>query len=84
MLECNIPILLPENHRVFQLWQILNKFDRTSGFSGIESISSARIRNFCFDYDETWETYEKILSIEGEFVTRWREQQKKKEERQQK
>lgn len=79
LLDCNIPILLPDNQKALGLWQIMSKFDRAAGFSGIESISSASIRDFCFDYDETWETYEKILSIEGEFINKWREEQKKKD-----
>jgi len=84
LLDCNIPILLPDNRKALGFWQLLSKFDRAAGFSGIESISSASIRDFCSDYDETWETYDKILVIEGEFINKWREEQKKKDKNKEK
>jgi len=80
LVECDLPVLLPENNKALELWQILSKFDRAAGFSGLESVSSESARNLCFDYDETWEIYEKILHIEGEFITKWREEQKNKED----
>jgi hypothetical protein len=78
-LECDIPFLLQENNIALELWQVLSKFDRAAGFSGIESINSQNARNLCFDYDETWETYEKILIIEGEFIDQWRKEKTKKD-----
>lgn len=78
--NCDIPLLLQENHQALEFWQLLSKLDRASGFSGIESISSKNIREFCFDYDATWETYEKILCIETAFITKWKAEQNKKDE----
>ena len=73
--------MLPENERIVQYWRILSTFDRPPGFSGLTTISSKSIRDFCADYDLDTDTYEMIMVLEKNFISRYNEIQEEKRKR---
>ena len=63
--ECAKVTLIPENQKAWELWGILNEFDRGHGaFGGLFKLTTKDIGGICDRYDESLETFEKLITIE--------------------